>query len=167
NNYQHQWHDDTERPIRRPYTGRKGADVITRTPAEAASSSDTEDRPDAGSGSAVPVHVVVLIAAFAAGIVAQGGYYPQGRVLVTVLVAVVFLVALRARGWSRADGWPIAVPCAVLGAWALVRAALGEGIADAFWAVGTLGCLVAVVVALRRTGPAERERCAEAVVGIG
>src|SRR5256714_4457307 len=109
-------------------------------------------------------HTLVLVTALAAGAVAQGGYYPPGRILVTALVALALGLALRARAWSRADGWPVAAACAGLVLWALVRAGSFPA-AAAF--VGTLGCFVAVLVVLARTGSAERERCAAAVLAVG
>ena len=67
-----------------------------------------DDRaPDAAADQpAVPAHAVLLLTALAAGVVAQGGYYLPGRVLVTVLVLAAALVALRARRWGRADIGP-------------------------------------------------------------
>jgi hypothetical protein len=106
--------------------------------------------------------VTVLVVGLAAGVVAQGGYYPAGRILLTALVALALLLALRARGWSRSD-LPVPVTAAALAAWTLVRGDL----LVAAGAVATLGCLVAALVVMRRTGPAERERCAEAAVGVG
>ncbi len=119
------------------------------------------------NSSTIPAHIAVLIAMFAAGTVAQGGYYLAGRVLVTALVAVALVLALRTAGWSRADTFPVAVTCAALELWALFRGGLGGRVPDATGAAATLGGLVAVLAVLRRTGPAERERCAEAVLGVG
>ena len=114
-----------------------------------------------------PAHAAVVVAAFAAGVVAQGAYYPPGRALVTVIVAVALVVALRARRPERADAWPLPVACGLLSCWILVRAAFAGGYPEAVGAVATLGCVAAVLVILRRTGPAGRERCAEALLAVG
>jgi hypothetical protein len=106
----------------------------------------------------------VLVAAMAAGAVAQGGYYPAGRILVAALVVVALALALRARPWARTDAWPVGAACAGLALWAVVRA--GSVPAAAAFA-GTVGGFVAVLVVLARTDPAGRERCADAVLATG
>ena len=122
---------------------------------------------DAGTG--LPAHVPLLVAALAAGVVAQGGYYLRGRALIAVVVAAAMVAALLVRRWTATDAWPVPVACAALGLWAVARslAAPGAGTVAAAGAVATLGCLAVAVMALRRTGPAARERCAEAMVGVG
>jgi O-Antigen ligase len=114
-----------------------------------------------------PVPVGVLIAAFAAGAVAQGGYYPAGRALVTALVAVALFAALWVRRWSRADLGPIVLACLALGLWVLVRGWTAAADATTIAALATLGCLAAAVLVLRRTSPAARQRCAGALVSVG
>ena len=114
-----------------------------------------------------PAHVALLIAALAAGAVAQGGYYLPGRALVTALVAVGVIIALRAHHWSRADAWPVPAACAALGMWALVRGSVAGAGEAAIAALATLACVCAAVIVLRRTSPAARERCAEALIIIG
>ena len=119
------------------------------------------------SADETPAHVALLIAAFAAGAVAQGGYYTPGRALVTALVAIGVILALRDHPWSRSDAWPVPAACAALGMWALVRGSVaGAGVA-AIAALATLACVCAAVVVLRRTTPAARERCAEALIAVG
>jgi len=111
--------------------------------------------------------VLVLLAAFAAGVVAQGGYYLQGRTLLTVLVGVALLAALWAHPWTRADHLPVLACGAALAAWILVRAALADDYPTAIAAVATLACFCAVLVVLLRTDALERERTAHAVIGLG
>jgi O-Antigen ligase len=126
-----------------------------------------DDRaPDAAADRpAIPAHAVLLLTALAAGVVAQGGYYPPGRVLVTVLVLAAALVALRAQPWTRADLVTVAaVPLAV---WILARAVLADEYPEAVAAVATLACVVAALIALRRTDLAAREAGAEALVWVG
>ena len=106
----------------------------------------------------------LLVAALAAGAVAQGGYYPPGRILIAALVAVALGLALRGRPWSRTDTWPLGAAGAGLALWAVVRAgSLPAAVAFA----GTVGCFVAVPAVLARTGPEERERCADALLAVG
>jgi hypothetical protein len=116
---------------------------------------------------ALPVAVLALLAAFAAGVVAQGGYYPAGRVAVTVLVAVALVAAVPGLPWSAADLWPVPAACAALGGWALVRAGSAGGYPAAAGEAATLGCLAAVLLVLRRTGPDTRERLAGLLIGTG
>ncbi|MEV4629704.1 O-antigen ligase family protein [Micromonospora sp. NPDC049523] len=118
-------------------------------------------------GSTLPAHVVVLIAALSAGVVAQGGYYPAGRGLVTVLVAVALVAALWLRPRVRRDAWPVVAACAALAGWILVRAVLADAYPVALGAVATLGAVAAVVLILTRTTLVERERCVEALIGLG
>jgi hypothetical protein len=118
-------------------------------------------------GKADDALVLVLLAALAAGVVAQGGYYQPGRALVTVLVAVALAAALRIRPWTRDDAWPVPAACAGLGAWALARAAATGDYQVALGAVATLGSLAAVLLVLRRTTPAQRQQCADAAIGVG
>ena len=127
-----------------------------------------DDRaPDAAADQpAVPAHAVLLLTALAAGVVAQGGYYLPGRVLVTVLVLAAALVALRARRWGRADIGP-AVAAGALAGWILARAVLADEYPEALAALATLGCLVAALLVLRRTDLAARESAAEALVWVG
>ena len=99
---------------------------------------------------ALSAPVVVLVAALAAGVVAQGGYYPAGRVLVTVLVAVTVALALRIRRWTRADAWPVSVAAAALAGWTLLRAVMADAYPTAIGEVVTLACGAAVLTVLYR-----------------
>jgi hypothetical protein len=122
---------------------------------------------------------VILVAALAAGVVAQGGYYPTGRVLLTAIVAVAVAVtpgvwrqAATGRSpatWRRpATGrWPVLPEAAALAAWILGRAVAAGAYREAVGAVATVGVVVAVLAVLRHTGSIEREWCAEAAVALG
>ncbi|GAA5180553.1 hypothetical protein GCM10023322_13110 [Rugosimonospora acidiphila] len=115
----------------------------------------------------MPVAVLGLVAAFTAAVVAQGGYYLPGRLLVILLVAASLVATLPGRPWSVGDLWPVPAACAALGGWALIRAAFAGGYPAAAGEAATLGCLVAVLLVLRRTGWRARERLAGLLVGIG
>jgi hypothetical protein len=116
---------------------------------------------------AVPASYLLLVGAFAAGLVAQGGYYLPGRVLVMVLTLGAAAVALCGCGWTRADRGPVAFAAAALALWILVRAVFAGFYPEAFAAVATLGCVVAALVVLRRTGLAVREPGVEVLVWTG
>jgi hypothetical protein len=62
--------------------------------------------------------------AFAAAVVAQGGYYPPGRILSAGLAVVAVAIASRPRPWSDADPRLALLACGGLAGWAVVRAAL-------------------------------------------
>ncbi|MEV4758403.1 O-antigen ligase family protein [Micromonospora sp. NPDC049559] len=120
-------------------------------------------------GTTLPAHLALLVVALAAGVVAQGGYYPAGRILVTGLVAVAFAVGW----WSRRGPALTSAQLLVAGAagalavWILVRAVPAGGYPVALGAAATCGCVAAVVLLLARTGPAEREAVAFAALGLG
>ena len=115
----------------------------------------------------VPPHVLVLVAAVSAGVVAQGGYYVAGRALVTVLVAVALAVALWASPVRRADFGPVPLAAGALALWVLVRAVQVHWYPEAVAAVATLGCLAAVPLVLARTGTPAREQTAQLAVWLG
>src|SRR5436190_22468940 len=81
------------------------------------------DQPD------LPIQLLVLLAALAAGVVAQGGYYPPGRLVVTGLVVAATLIA-----WWRHRTWPgglwmVAAVAGALALWALLRTIPAGGVA--------------------------------------
>lgn len=122
------------------------------------------------SDSGIPqLHTLMLLAAIAAGAVAQGGYYHSGRVLITVLVLIALAIALSAGSSPPADlGVRSVVAASVaLGLWALGRSSTAGGSYLAVATAATLGCLVCALLVLRRTDHGERERCCHALIGIG
>ncbi len=106
----------------------------------------------------------VLIAALAAGVVAQGGYYVAGRLLLTGLVAVAVILAIRDK--LRVT-WTLPLAGAGLAGWILLRGITGGGVELATAAVATLGVFTAAAVVVAGSGPAVRERYAEAAIWIG
>jgi hypothetical protein len=132
-------------------------------------------------------HGFLLLAAVAAGVVAQGAYYASGRLLVAGLVLTALVVALMATRGGRAGtaahpahpaqpaqpaqpapgSWPVLAASAALGLWALARAVPAGGMDLALAAALTVGCLAVATVVLHRTGPADRERLVVAVVWLG
>ncbi|MFK3980781.1 O-antigen ligase family protein [Micromonospora sp. NPDC050397] len=136
----------------------------------AASGSNAPAGVDPGTahgGSALSGHVVLLIVALSAGVVAQGGYYDAGRILVTVLVMVALAALLRLAPGIRADTWPVVAACAALAGWVLVRAVIADAYPIAFGAVATLAGVAAVLLILSQTSAVERLGCANAMIGLG
>src|SRR2546423_15226951 len=86
-------------------------------------------RPDA---SALPLRVLMLVAALAAAILGQGAYYTTGQQVVAVTLVLSTIAALRARPWTRRDAvlGPL-VGCAALAGWAVASAALAGAIVGA------------------------------------
>lgn len=115
----------------------------------------------------LPFHILLLLAAVAAGIVAQGGYYPPGRFLVAALVALAFVAALRERAAFDSGGWLLAVACAGLAAWTLARAAVQGSVAAGVPLTLTLACVVAGVLVVQGADAAQRELCAVSAVSVG
>jgi hypothetical protein len=121
-------------------------------------------RPLAAEEAIPPAHVLVLVAALTTGVVAQGGYYPPGRVLATVLVLVALAIAGRP-SWTRF--WPVPAAAGALALWILVRAVSVDEYPTALGAVATLGCLVGALLILQRTDAAQREASAEILAWLG
>lgn len=112
-------------------------------------------------------HTFLLVCALAAGVVAQGGYYLPGRVLVTALVFAAAGAALWYRPPRRCDADALLGAAALLAVWVAARAAMIGRYQAAIAPVLTLGCLVAAVLVMRRTDAPQRRRCAGAVVALG
>src|SRR5690242_13288206 len=106
----------------------------------------------------------LLIAALAAGTVAQGAYYPAGRILLIALVAVAVVLA-RVRPSRRM--WTVPIACAALAAWILVRGLTGGGVLLAVAAIATLATFAAAVVVVATASAEARERYAESLVWLG
>ncbi|MEU4444193.1 O-antigen ligase family protein [Actinosynnema sp. NPDC050801] len=121
------------------------------------------DRVVPRDGVALPHAVLLLLAAIAAAVVAQGGYYLHGRLFTGALVAFALVLALR----NRPDAGLLPVACAALAAWTVLRAVLNGTVTDALPTVAALGCLVAAAFVGRRTDVAQRELCASLLVGVG
>ncbi|PSL58610.1 O-antigen ligase-like membrane protein [Saccharothrix carnea] len=121
------------------------------------------DRVVPRDGVALPHAVLLLLAAIAAAVVAQGGYYLPGRLLAGVLVAAALVLALRDRPALE----PLSVTCAALAAWAVLRAALDGAVAESLPTVAAIGCLAATAFAARRADARQRELAASALVGVG
>jgi O-Antigen ligase len=116
-----------------------------------------------GPGGPPAAAVAVLLAAVAAGVVAQGAYYAPGRLLVLGLAAVACGVS------RRRSRTPVPLACAALAAWVALRALGGDArwFGEAAAAVATLAGLALAVPVLAGAGAAARRRGAEALVGIG
>lgn len=113
-------------------------------------------------GTSLPNAVLLLLAAIAASVVAQGGYYLPGRLLSTALVAFALVLTLRHRP-VRPGVLPPA--CLAFAAWAVLRAVLGD--ANALPTVAAIGCLAAAAFVAQRADARQRDLCASVVVGVG
>ncbi len=109
---------------------------------------------------ALPVPVLLLVAGFAAAVVAQGGYYTYGRVLSAVLVGVAVVVA---RPRPNLLVWP----AAALAVWALVRGLLEGDPASGTPAVAAAGVFVGAALVAAQADESQRAQLATAVVGVG
>ncbi|WP_433265144.1 O-antigen ligase family protein [Actinosynnema sp. CS-041913] len=133
-----------------------------RVGARDACARDSRDAGDSRNAETLPHHVLLLLAALSAAIVAQGGYYLPGRVLSAVLAGIALVVALRTRG-------PLLLPAAAgaLALWAVARAALDGKPLTALPTVVALGVFAAAVLVAQRTDVRQRELAASAAVGVG
>lgn len=103
-----------------------------------------------------PFHGLLLVAAVAGALFAQGGYYPAAHWPVAVLLGGALIMAVRAHPLSPSDlrFAPLAA-CAALAAWAAARAAALGDITLAMGTVAMLAGLAATVVVARRTPDAD------------
>jgi hypothetical protein len=121
------------------------------------------DHVRARDGVALPHAVLLVLAAIAAAVVAQGGYYLPGRLFTGALVAFALVLALR----DRPAFGLVPMACAGLAAWAVLRAALNGEVTRSLPAVAAVGCLAAAVVVVRGADARQRELCASVLVGVG
>jgi hypothetical protein len=119
-----------------------------------------------GTSVSLPIHALLLIAALAATVVAQGGFYLPGRILAVAIVGLALIAALRDRVPSSADGPPL-VACAAVAGWAVVRAAIAGSFTAAIPVVASVFCLAGAMIVAARTDQAARAVCAAAAIGIG
>ncbi|WP_432972501.1 O-antigen ligase family protein [Dactylosporangium sp. CA-233914] len=111
-----------------------------------------------------PAPTLALLAAVTAGVVAQGGFYLPGRILVSALALVALgLTLARNRRLDRDLRW-LAIATAAIAGWALVRAATAGGFTTAAGIVLALATLLAGVVAGRRARPRD---LAAGLAGLG
>ena len=126
---------------------------------------------DAGASQGeLPAYAVLLVAALAAAIGAQGAFYRSGQVVVGI--ALVFAAGAAVAGRDRISGFPtgwfaVVASAAGLGCWALVRAALaGEPGAGAGTALLLAG-LVTVSGVAAGCHRADRQTLVAAMVALG
>ncbi|GIF69200.1 hypothetical protein Ais01nite_72350 [Asanoa ishikariensis] len=107
----------------------------------------------------------LLLAAVAAGVIAQGGFYPGGRLAVCGLVVTALVV-----GRTRLDRRviPFALTAGALAVWTVVRGSMAGG----YWpavlgTVGTLAVLVAAVALVLRADPVQRAALVLGLTGVG
>jgi hypothetical protein len=117
---------------------------------------------------ALPLHILILVAALAAAILGQGAYYTTGQQILAVMLALATIAAVRARPWTRCDAalGPL-VGCAALAGWAVLSAALAGRVVSARATVAMLLGVAAVLVICRRSTPAQRDALAGAAVAVG
>ncbi|TCO62601.1 O-antigen ligase family protein [Actinocrispum wychmicini] len=118
-------------------------------------------------GVALPLHSLLLVAALAGAVVAQGGYYLPGRMLATALVAAAVVVSLRHRPFSRADAGPLLWACSGLALWAVARAAMDGAVGRAVPVVASVFCVIGAVFVAQRNNAAQRAQLASVAVGVG
>ena len=111
---------------------------------------------------------VALLAAVAAGVIAQGGFYLGGRLVVLGLVAVAAVVAVVVRTPADRRFVPIGAAAVALAAWTVLRGLTAGG----YWptVLGTVGTLAALVVAAALTSRADlaqREALLLGLSGVG
>lgn len=109
---------------------------------------------------ALPVPVLLVVAGFAAAVVAQGGYYLPGRVLSGVLVGVA-VVLLRPR-----PNLLVAL-CGAFAAWALLRGLLEGDVLSGLPSAAAAGVFAGAAVVAAQADHDQRELLATVLTGVG
>lgn len=109
---------------------------------------------------ALPLPSLLVVAAFAAAVVAQGGYYLPGRVMSGLLVGVAVVLARPKPTLLAALGGALAL-------WAAVRGLLAGDVLSAAPAAAAAGVFVAAVLVAAQADQAQRELLATVVTGVG
>lgn len=113
---------------------------------------------DAARRESVALPTLLVVAGFAAAVVAQGGYYLPGRLLSGLLVALGVVLA-------RPRPNLLVVAGGAFAAWALVRGLLEGDVVKALPAIAAIGVFTGAVVVVAQADRAQREVLAAAVVG--
>jgi O-Antigen ligase len=116
----------------------------------------------------LPLHALLLLAALAAGGVAQGAFHLPGQVLVGVGLAGSLAAALVRQPLTKDDlgyGWLAAL--GALAAWALIRGAIEGDLTIGVPTAALVAGVAAVVLVARRIPPAQRPALAGGLVAIG
>ncbi|MFD5830332.1 O-antigen ligase family protein [Lentzea sp. NPDC060358] len=108
---------------------------------------------------ALPVPVLLVLAAFAAAVVAQGGYYLPGRVMSGLLVGVALVLARPRPGLLGVIGGALAL-------WAVVRGLLEGDVVSAVPTVAAAGVFAGVVLVVAQADRDQREMLGTVVVGV-
>ncbi|MEV0678172.1 O-antigen ligase family protein [Actinosynnema sp. NPDC050436] len=125
--------------------------------------SPSDERVVARDADALPLHLLLLLAALSAAVVAQGGYYLPGRILSAVLAGAALALALR----DRPRDLLLPAACGALALWAVLRASLGAEPLTAVPTVVALGVFGAAVLVAQRADARQRELCAKVLIGLG
>lgn len=104
---------------------------------------------------------LLVIVAFAAGVVAQGGFHPAGRWLVAVPVAIAGVLIARAPVTPRGAA---PVFAGLLCGWIVVRGASVDELGAAIWRVAAIALVAVVVSASRRGAAGDRDALSAAVL---
>ncbi|WP_157985103.1 O-antigen ligase family protein [Lentzea terrae] len=108
----------------------------------------------------LPLPVLLVVAGFAAAVVAQGGYYLPGRVLSGLLVGVAVVLARPRPNLLAALGGALAL-------WAVVRGLLEGDVLSAVPTAAAAGVFVSAVLVAAQADQQQRELLANVVVGVG
>ncbi|PWK91722.1 O-antigen ligase-like membrane protein [Lentzea atacamensis] len=109
---------------------------------------------------ALPMPSLFLVAAFAAAVVAQGGYYLPGRVMSGLLVGLAVVLARPRPNLVAALGGALAV-------WALVRGLLEGDVLAGLPTAAAAAVFVGAVLVAAQADQVQRELLATVVAGVG
>ena len=129
--------------------------------------SDVPPSDVASPAAGLPVATLLVVAALAAAVIGQGGYYRTGQRVLAVLLVAAAILALRSGRPSAARLRPIVGIGAALAAWSVVSSALAGDVAAALSTVLILAGAFIVVLTCVALDDEQRDQLAVAVVGLG
>lgn len=129
--------------------------------------SDVPPSDVASPAAGLPVATLLVVAALAAAVIGQGGYYRTGQRVLAVLLVAAAILALRSGSPSAARLRPIVGIGAALAAWSVVSSALAGDVAAALSTVLILAGAFIVVLTCVALDDEQRDQLAVAVVGLG
>jgi hypothetical protein len=110
---------------------------------------------------------LVILAAVALAVTAQGAFYPPAQVLVGAVLATVGLTVIARPSMARLPVCPLAYAAAGLAGWAVLSAAVAGDVRRALGLVSLLAGMAVVIAVVARRGAAERELLCTVAVGLG
>jgi hypothetical protein len=109
----------------------------------------------------------LLLAALAAAVIEQGGFYLDSRIIVGVLLTAAFAFEAFGKSGGRHQAPLVPSALAAMAAWALLSAAVAGHTLESLATISTLAGVGAVVVIVARASRPQRDQLVSGVIAIG